>query len=174
MESAPQPDAITRCRMSYWRDFTIENANFAHERAEKPGVAPMHLRAFDGCGAILRRRVKFDDKRRPVMRLYKMIDMEGVSEMMESGVVPQMIDDKLDCVVTYTDLNLNEAIKKYYDDDESTYELYIIDYISLLSEGWTPMYDRRCVYWYPPIAIQYVHGAPEFSDSHLSEQCIDY
>ena len=163
-----------RCYQSYVRDFMVEHSNFKRERSENPGIAPMHMKAFGGRAAILKRRVRINKDKNPVMRLYKCVDIESSSEMMDSGVLPQQSDDLMKCVITNTDLTLENTIYDQFSGDDDRCEIYLIDVRKLLEEGWTPMYDRGFVYWYPPITPEYLYGAPEFNIDHLPEQCIDY
>lgn len=163
-----------RCCQSYVRDFMVKHSDFQRERNERPGIAPMHMKAFGGCAAILKRRVRLNKDKNPIMRLYKCVDTESVSEMMDSGTLPQQCDDLMTCVVTCTDLTLEQTMTEQFSDDNSRFEIYIVGSKRLMEEGWTPMYDRGYVYWYPPITSEYLHCAPEFNIDHMPEQCVDY
>ena len=163
-----------RCVQSYVRDFMVYNSDLKRETAERPGVAPMYLKAFNGCGAILKRRVKFNNKGYPIMRLYKIIDIESSAEMMEKNTIEQQSDDNIQSVVTYTDLTLDDAMNELFLGDDSKFEVYIVSAKALFEDGWTPLYDRGIVYWYPPLVQEYLYGAPEFTIGYLSSQCIDY
>lgn len=162
------------CIQSYNRDFSVENSNLKKEMAERPGVPPMRLEAFGGRAAILKRRVKLNKKKYPIMRLYKCVDIESEQEMYESDVLPQQSDDQMKCVITCTDLTLDDTIREQFSDDDSRFNVFIINPRSLLIDGWTPLYDRGYVYWYPPIIDQYLYGSPEFHATHILEQCVDY
>jgi hypothetical protein len=168
------PPEWIKCVRSYIRDFMIENSDFKREQIERPGVPPMRMHAFNGCGAILRRRVKLNAKKHPIMRLYKCIDTESEQEMYDSDTLPQQSDDKINCVITCTDLTLEATISEQFSGDDNRFNVFIVGSRRLLDEGWTPMYDRGYVYWYPPIVPEYLYGAPEFSADHLPDQCIDY
>ena len=163
-----------RCVQSYVRDFMVENSDFKREQKERPGILPMRMFAFNGCAAILRRRVKLNNQKLPIMRLYKCVDTESEQEMFESDMLPQQCDDKLLCVTTCTDLTLEKTMTEQFSDDDSRFNVYVVDSRRLLEDGWTPMYDRGYVYWYPPIVEEYLYGAPEFASDHIPNSCIDY
>lgn len=158
---------------SYIRDFTVERSDYARESAER-NLPDMKLRAFNGCAAILRRRVKFNELRHPIMRLYKCVDNETAEFMLEDESVPQQSDDQQVCVCTCTDLTLNQTLLEQFSDDETRFRIFIVDARLLLDDGWIPMYDRGYVYWYPPIEPEYIYGAPEFSVCHLPEECNEF
>lgn len=164
----------TRCIRSYTRDFMIANSDLVRERKEYPGVPPMRLKAFNGCAAILQRRVKLSAARNPIIRLYKCVDTESEQDMYDNTVLPQQADDKMKCIVTCTDLTLESTMTEQFSDDETRFNVFIVEVRALLEDGWTPMYDRGRIYWYPPITINYLYGAPEFSTDHIGEQCINY
>jgi hypothetical protein len=168
------PPEWKKCMQSYIRDFMVENSNLKRERIERPNVPPMRLAAFDGCAAILRRRVKLNKQGYPIMRLYKCVDTESEQEMFDSNVLPQQVDDQMKCVITCTDLTLDKTMSEQYANDDSRFNVFIVDVQHLLEDGWTPMYDRGYIYWYPPVTEQYLYGGPEFSSDHLSDPCIDY
>lgn len=163
-----------RCVQSYVRDFMVENSDFKREQIERPGVAAMRMIAFDGCAAILKRRVRLNKQRLPIMRLYKCIDTESEQEMFDSDMLPQQCDDKTLCVTTCTDLTLEKTTSEQFSSDDTRFVIYLVNAKRLIEDGWRPMYDRGYVYWYPPVVEEYLYGAPEFAADHLPETCIDY
>lgn len=169
-----QVERWRRCYQSYVRDFMVKHSDFQREKIERPGIAPMHMKAFGGCAAILKRRVRLNKEKNPIMRLYKCIDIDSAAEMMDSGTLPQQCDDLMTCVVCCTDLTLDQTLNEQFSGDDSRCEIYIVGSKKLLEEGWVPMYDRGYIYWYPPITSEYVYSAPEFNIDHLPEQCVDY
>lgn len=163
-----------RCVKSYVRDFMVENSDFKREQIERPGVPPMRMRAFGGCAAILRRRIRINAYKHPVMRLYKCVDLESVQDLYADNILPQQSDDLIDCIVTCTDLTLEKTMLEQFSSDDSRFNVFIVDPRALIEDCWVPLYDRGYVYWHPPAVQEYLYGAPEFSSKHVPEQCIDY